>query len=145
MSRSPLTPTRRVLIASLAITSVMLLVFSALGFWGWSQYATSGVVAAAVATFVCWLSGLGAIGAMVLFRDPQQPVAGIFLGMAFRLGAPLLVGFGLLQSHSSLLNAGVLGMTVVAYLAGLLVETAMAWWILDRSLDDSQPGVAKAS
>jgi hypothetical protein len=123
----------------------MLLVFSALGSWGWSQHAALGVSAAAVATCVCWLSGLGALGAMVLFRNPQQAVAGVFLGMLFRLGAPLVVGFGLLQSGSSLLTAGVLGMMVIAYLAGLLIETAMAWWILGRSLDDSLPGVAKAS
>jgi hypothetical protein len=134
MTGSPLSITRQVLGAWLAITGVMLLVFSGLGAWGWSQHSIMGVLSAAVA-----------LGAMIFFRDSQQAVGGVFLGMLIRLGAPLLAGLVLLQSRSGLLDSGVLGMMVFAYLAGLLIETAMAWWILGRSSSGSLPGVAKAS
>ncbi len=127
------------------ITGVMLIAFVGLASLGWSRFGSPGLVAAVVACGVCWVSGLIALSAALLFRDSQQATQGLLFGMLFRMGLPLAVGLGLTQSRSELLKAGVMGMLVGVYLVGLFVETLLTWWIVESSAGAKSSGMAKAS
>jgi hypothetical protein len=145
MIGSKLTLAARVLTALAVTTGVLLSAFAVMAWLGASQSGTLGVASAAVACGVCWVSGVIALGSMLLFRDPQQAVQGLFLGMIVRMGLPLVVGLGLFQSRSPLLGAGVMGMMISAYLLGLAVETALTWWIVGTASSAVPPGAAKVS
>jgi hypothetical protein len=135
----------RVLIALGVLTGVMLVVFSGLATWAWLRTAGLGVAAALVVCGTCWISGLIALSAPLLFRDPQGAAQGILFGMLFRMGMPLLLVVVLVQSESVLLRAHVMEMLVGVYLTGLLVETLLSWWIAETSMGAAAPGMAKAS
>jgi hypothetical protein len=144
MIGSKLTLAARVLIALGVTSAVMLGAFGGLAWYG-SQFGPRGITAAAVACGLCWLSGIIALGAFMLFRDPQQAVHGLMLGMLFRMGIPLAAGLFLQRSHSELLKSGVIGMITGVYLLGLFVETVLAWWIAETSSGTTATEMAKAS
>ena len=145
MIGSKLSLVRRVMVAMAATSGVMLVTFAVLATFGWQKQQSPGVVAAGIACGVCWVGGIVALSVPLLFRDPQSAINGLLFGMLFRMGLPLLVAFGLIQSRSELLKAGVLGMFVAAYLVGLVVETLFIWWIAESSSDASASGMVKAS
>lgn len=135
----------RVLIAIAVMSCVMLVVFVGLAAWGWLHYGALGVAAAVIACLASWISGLIAQSLPMFFRDPQQAIHGVMLGMLFRMGIPLLIAVTLMQSRSVLLEADCMGMLVTAYLTGLCVETLLSWWIAETSMSSSTSGMAKAS
>ena len=145
MIGSKLSSTTKVMISLLITSGVLLVAFGGLGWYGWTQSGKLGVAAAAVASLLCWVSGMLSLGLMLLFRDPANAVSGLLLGMLFRMGIPLGAGVVLQNSHSELLKAGVLGMTVGMYLLGLCVETLCACWILESSASAAGTEMAKAS
>jgi hypothetical protein len=145
MIGSKLSLTRRVVIAISVTTGVMLIAFCALSLWGWSRSGPVGLAAASLVCVVCWVSGLIALSAPLVFRDPQMAAQGLLFGMLFRMGLPLVVAVGLHQSRSELLKVGVMEMLVGVYLIGLLVETLLSWWIAETSAGASASRIVKAS
>ena len=126
-------------------SSVMLLVSVGLAIRSGLQFGMNGVVAALIVCGVCWISGLLALATPLVFRDPKLAAQGLLLGMLFRMGPPLLLAVFLLQTRSYLLEVGALGMLVAAYLVGLVVETALSWWIAETSTGAVASGMVKAS
>jgi hypothetical protein len=99
---------------------------------GW--YGTDGLVAAAVAAAVCWVSGVLALLLTACFRGPQQALYGMLVGMLFCMGLPLAIGVPVVQSGSFLVKAGVLVDMMVFYVLTLTVKT----WASVRSIRREQ-------
>lgn len=143
MSGTGLTHQARTWIALATLFVALLLIGAGLATFGWVIYGARGVLAALLATGVCGLSGTAALLCVVLIPDPQQSVGAVLGGMLFRMGVPMLFGMWLYQSQSPMLEVGIAGMLVIAYLGGLFVETALAWWVLSSTSDSS--GMVKVS
>jgi predicted tellurium resistance membrane protein TerC len=63
----------------------------------------------------------------------QVPVAGLLLGMVFRMGLPLVAGFALHQLFPALAEAGMIGFVLAYYLLTLSVETLLALRVMNSN------------
>jgi hypothetical protein len=106
------------------------LVVSLFAFYGngWA-----GVVAAAVAAWVCWFAAALALAIVMLLRGPQHGVAGVLGSMLIRMALPLAVGVFLSRQGGSLAEAGVFGMIVTFYLFTLAIETWLSVSFISRN------------
>lgn len=99
-------------------------------------HGTDGILCASVAAAVCLGGALAALVLSAMVQGPQAAMLRLALGMAFRMGVPLVAGVLLTQSPR-LAASGVLGMIVVFYLITLAVEMPLSLRFVDR-----QPAVA---
>ena len=74
--------------------------------------------------------GVVALVLTAALRSPKRAVAGVLLGMLFRMGVPLGTGIFLHRQGGPLAKAGVFGMILGFYLLTLLVETLLALRLL---------------
>jgi hypothetical protein len=88
-----------------------------------------GAGAMAAATVAACLCLAGAGSALIVsapFRGPQHALTGLLLGMALRMGIPLIVGLALQIRGGPLVKAGLLYYLLVFYAVTLAVETALS-------------------
>jgi hypothetical protein len=110
--------------------AVLLLAFAAL--WllmapvAWAFGGVRGVQASALATLVCLVAGSLALLVVHQFRPAQHALAHLFAGMAIRTGLPLLICLLVVRQGGGLQDAGFAWYLLVAFMWGLLLETAMA-------------------
>lgn len=110
--------------------AVLLLAFAAL--WllmapvAWGLRGVRGLQASAVATLVCLVAGSLALLVVQAFRPAQYALAYLCVGMAIRTGLPLLVCLLVVRQGGGLHDAGFAWYLLVAFMLGLLLETAMA-------------------
>ena len=108
----------------LAAAALMLLaVVAAAGYW---RFGIAGATGATVAAGVCYASAALALTVTALGSTPQNPVAGLLLGMAIRTGVPLAAAIFLSRREGMFAEGGVFGWIVLAYLVMLAVETLLA-------------------
>jgi len=118
--------------ASLAWVSLALVAaFPAYAGIGYYRFGWMGVLSAAIAGAVCWIGAAAALMATALMHK-QSPLGGLFLGMAFRTGLPLVAGMVLHSSAPDLANAGIFGFVLCYYLLALAVETPLAVRMIPR-------------
>lgn len=81
-------------------------------FYAWPTYGRDGVVASLSAVAVCWAGAGLAMTASRLLRQPDRALALTAVGMALRMGLPLVA------------------VMVVSYQGGPLSQAGFAFWIL---------------
>ena len=81
---------------------------------------------AAVAAVVCWFSATLSLVLSHVMRRAGNAVAGVLLGMAVRLGIPLLTGLVATSQGGALAEGGLLGLILAFYLITLTAETGFA-------------------
>lgn len=104
------------------------------------MYGSAGILSATVAAVVCLAGALAALVLSALVQGPQAAMLRLALGMAFRMGVPLMGGV-LLSQSPRLASGGVFGMMVVFYLITLAVETPLSLRFIDRD-SAGRPAVA---
>jgi hypothetical protein len=134
------------LLASCALLAAVLTVATAAAaWWGWSRAGSSGVLAAAIAGGVCWLSSALALTISFLGQRFEQPIAGILGGMIFRLGLPLATGLAISSLGGPIAAAGCFGMIVALYLVALPIETLLSLKFVPQSKSKTQTAVGTST
>jgi hypothetical protein len=98
----------------------------AMACFAYSRSGTIGIVAAAIAGGICWVSASLALVAAFLGQRWNNPIAGILGGTLLRLGLPLAGGLAIQQTQPALAQAGCFTMILGLYLVALVVETALS-------------------
>ncbi len=123
----PIAPSRRAnsIWLALALTAVLAAALPLFAWFGYTQYAMSGVHSAVFAFGVCTVAGVLAILVSGMFVNPQLAMAGLMASMLFRMGLPLgMIAFVQATAHP-LRGAGLAGMIMAYYLLMLVVETPL--------------------
>ena len=89
------------------------------------RYGSLAYEASAVAATLNWVAGSAALITISLCRNPQSRIQGALLAMSARMALPLVALAFLSRSQHPLAAAGLGGLIVVHYLAGLAIETLM--------------------
>jgi dolichyl-phosphate-mannose--protein O-mannosyl transferase len=105
------------------LMGVALLLFSAIGTWGYFIHGNLGLVAAAVAVSLC---AAAAALAMTCLSLPVHAFAKSFCSIFARTALPLVAGLWLAQNFPQLKEVAFLGMLTAAYLVMLCTETILA-------------------
>jgi hypothetical protein len=104
---------------------VLVVVGAALAFWRFEVAGAMGITAAALAAAICLVGAVSAFLTTALVRSPQAAVGGVLLGMAFRMGFPLIVLLAVLQQGGPLMEAGLAVCFLVCYPIALVTETLL--------------------
>ena len=92
----------------------------------WFLDGSLGLLASGLAVAVCLLAGWLALMVTTLLAPPQSPVAHVGVGMAVRMSLPLAVCLLIVRRPGGLNDAGFAWYLIIAFLLGLLLETAMS-------------------
>jgi hypothetical protein len=124
----------------------------AIACFAYTRSGTIGIVAAAIAGSLCWVSASLALVAAFFGQRWNNPIAGILGGTLLRLGLPLAGGLAIQQTQPALDQAGCFTMILGLYLVALVVETALSLKFvpqplakLKRELPTSQGGAISSS
>ena len=112
--------------ACATLTLVVVAVFPAFAWYGYSTNRWNGVWAAGTAAAICWSGALAALVVGASFGRGTNAVNGVLLGMVFRMGVPLAAGISLHHRGGMLAEVGVFGMILGYYFVTLVVETVLA-------------------
>jgi hypothetical protein len=118
----------------------MLLPLAGLGWWGFANFGGAGIVAALVAVLVCGLPAAAALVVSGLLTGTPQALNGLLGSILLRTFIPFALAVVLHLQVPYLAEAGVFGMTVVAYLVALVTETLLTLWLIGPTRS-----IAKAS
>ena len=123
--------------AIVVLSTVVFVAFVVLATVAWQRHQSIGVLAAVLATAVCWSSSVAAL--CLTYRTTGSPnaLAGVMGGIMLRTGIPMAFGIIGSSANSQLANAGLLGMTMLMFLLSLAVETLMAVGIVTASQKNS--------
>ena len=92
----------------------------------WRMAASRGMVAAGLAAAACLGGALIALVAGHVFRSPPYALAGVLLGMAARMGVPLMLVLVCWRRDALLVQAGLLYYLLIFYMVTLGVETLLS-------------------
>lgn len=92
-------------------------------FYAWPMYGRDGVVASLSAAAVCWAGAGLAMTASTLMREPERALALTAVGMALRMGLPLVAVMVVMLPGGPLAQAGFVICILAYYLVALVVET----------------------
>lgn len=104
------------------------------------RFSVESLIAAAVASVVCWSAASLALCATYFGNRWQSPVQGVLAGMLFRLGLPLVAIVVLPKLNEAWSSRSIATTILGVYLVALVVETALALRMVPLS-----PRVAKAA
>lgn len=90
------------------------------------QYGTGAYLASAVSAAMIWAVGSLSLLIVALAPTPAARVNAALLGMLIRMGLPMLALMYFTKSNHSLAAEGIVGLLVVHYLLGLIVETLLS-------------------
>jgi hypothetical protein len=85
-----------------------------------------GILAAALAATLCFLGAAVSLMTSHLLRGPQQAIAALLVGMALRMGIPLLLGLAVHLHGGPLAQVGLLYYVLVFYPVTLAIETLLS-------------------
>jgi hypothetical protein len=105
---------------------VAVLVFIAVACFSFSRHGNVGVLAAAVASFICFASAAAALFVTGMVTGTPNALTGSLLGILLRTMVPFFVCILLVQTSRPLADAGLFGMVLVNYFVVLAVETVLA-------------------
>jgi len=117
------------------LTLAVIMALPLVGHYLYLRSGINGVIATAVAAFVCWS---GAVAALVLtkrFHGSENAVTGLFLAMFCRTAFPLIAALVLSNTSRSLAEGRVFGAILAFYLLTLAVETALSVGVLNSAED----------
>jgi acyl dehydratase len=100
--------------------------FPVVGYAAYVRFGEAGMIAAAIAIGVCWISATLALMITGGTRNSALELTGILVANGVRFGVPLLAGATLHWGHTSLAEVGIFGWFVIAYLWTLLVGTTLS-------------------
>ena len=110
---------------------------------GWQVLGPSALPTASLAAGVCWLGASIALVLASLCTGPQAVLAGLGLGMIFRMGIPLGIALWLQTSNAQWRDAGFIWYVLAFYGVTLVLET---WMLLpDPQASTSQPATSQAA
>jgi hypothetical protein len=89
-------------------------------------YGAAAILAATVAACLCLAGAAFALIVTDLLRGPQHALAALLMGMAARMGPPLIFGLAIQVRGGLLVQAGMLYYLLVFYAVALAVETALS-------------------
>ena len=115
------------------LTVAVASLFAIVSLFAFSRDGWVGVIAAAVAAWVCWTAASLALTLVILLRGPRHGVAGVLGSMIIRMALPLAAGVFLSSQGGQLAEAGVFGMIVIFYLFTLVVETWLSLSLIART------------
>lgn len=125
---------KRSLIKAIVVLSVFVLVgFVVMAFVAYGKNATAGLLAATLASAVCWTASIAALCLTYKTAGTPDGLSGVFGGMLMRTGIPMafaIVGTTLVPE---LARVGLFGMTLLMFLLTLAVETWLAVGIVSAS------------
>lgn len=98
-----------------------------------SRYGDGAWLASGVAAGLIWALGSASLAMLALAPSPQARLNAALLGMMVRMGLPLVLLMYFTTSGGSLAAAGITVFIMIHYLAGLVVETLLAVWLLKRA------------
>ena len=110
--------------AFLALASAV--AFPVVGYAAYIRFGRAGMIAAAIAIGVCWISATIAMAITGGTRNSPLELSGILVANGMRFGVPLLAAVTLHYGHASLAEVGIFGWFVIAYLWTLLVGTTLS-------------------
>jgi len=110
------------------LTLALVIAYPAYAAFGYFRFGVNGIVAASVAGAICWIGAAAALLCTVW----KQRLAGLFLGMIFRMGLPLVAGLILHSNVPELARAGIFGFVLCYYFLALVVETLLAVRMIPR-------------
>jgi hypothetical protein len=90
------------------------------------QYGTVAYQASALAAFLIWLVGGASLAIVASAKAPMARLNAALAAMLVRMVLPLVAVVYFTRSDHPLADAGVVGLIMVHYLAGLVIETLMA-------------------
>jgi hypothetical protein len=97
------------------------------------RYGTSAFEASAIAALLIWVVGSASLAILASARTPAARLNAALLAMLIRMALPLAAVVYFTRSIDALAGAGIVGLIVVHYLAGLVVETLMSVRIVSRA------------
>jgi hypothetical protein len=92
-------------------------------FYAWQAHGRDGAVASLSAAAVCWAGAGLAMSASRLFRQPERALALTAVGMALRMGLPLVAVLVVALQGGPLAQAQFVIYILAYYLVALVVET----------------------
>lgn len=92
----------------------------------WMVRGEASARSAVLAALVCMFSGVASLAVTALVAPPSRPAAHVLVGMAIRMGGPLLVCLYVQQFGDSLIEAGFAWYLIGAFLWGLVFETLLS-------------------
>jgi hypothetical protein len=92
-------------------------------FYAWSGFGRDGIVASVSAGLVCWAGAGLAMTASYFFRQPDRALALTAVGMALRMGLPLVAVIVVMLQGGPLARAGFAICILAYYAVALVVET----------------------
>ena len=128
----------KVWVACTLLSAVTVAAWPIFAWVGYTHSGLPGVGAAAVAAGVCWLGAIAALLLTRILRDPALAVSRVLLGMAPRMGLPLVVGAILHRHGGPLSESHVFGMIVAFYFVTLSVETWLAVRLIPNTSNPSK-------
>lgn len=90
------------------------------------QYGTGAYLASAISAALIWSVGSLSLLIVALAPTPQARVNAAMLGMLVRMALPMLAIVYFSKSNHPLAAEGIVGLLVVHYLLGLVVETLLS-------------------
>jgi hypothetical protein len=125
-SRSPLSKVARAAKYIALLALFLAAVSAAAGAVAARQYGTVAYQASALAAFLIWLVGGASLAIVASTSAPMARLNAALAAIFVRMALPLMAVVYVTRSDHPLADAGVVGLIMVHYLAGLVVETLMA-------------------
>jgi hypothetical protein len=110
----------------LALGAALAVVCVAAGAVASRRYGSTAYAASAVAALINWAAGAAALATVAIGRSQPWRTQSVLLAMVVRMFPMLAAVLWFMRSANPLAAAGVAGLIVVHYLAGLLLETLMS-------------------
>jgi hypothetical protein len=116
--------------AQLTLAVVMLLAAGAPAYFVWTLRGANGVLAFLLAALVCWSGAALALAASGVLRQLDRVLAVTLVGMALRMGLPLVAVVVVTLQNGPLAEGGFVGYVLVFYVVTLVVETWLSLKLL---------------
>jgi hypothetical protein len=125
-TRSPLSKVARAAKYIALLGLFLAAVSAAAGAVAAQRYGTAALQASALAAFLIWLVGGASLAIIASASAPMARLNAALAAMLVRMSLPLVAVVYFTRADHPLAAAGVVGLIMVHYLAGLVVETLMA-------------------
>jgi hypothetical protein len=109
--------------AQLTLAGVILLTACVPAYFVWTWKGVNGLVALFLAALVCWSGAALALAVSGVLRGPSRALAVTLLGMALRVGLPLVAVIVVAMQNGPLAEGGFVVYVLFFYLVTLVVET----------------------
>jgi hypothetical protein len=109
------------------------------------QYGNGAYLASAISALLIWSVGSLSLLIVALAPTPQARINAALLGMLIRMALPMVAIAYLSKSNHPLAAEGIVGLLVVHYLLGLIVETLLSVRMTSAMSNSSLPAAPIAS